>query len=43
MLAFLAALTASDAKNPLYQPGTLIRAKIIKSKIVTNCMIIGFC
>lgn len=31
ILTFLAALTASDAKNPDYQPGTLTRAKLNKN------------
>ncbi len=38
MLTFLAALTASDAKNPDYQPGTLIKAEI-KYKNTDSVMI----
>jgi hypothetical protein len=38
MLTFLAALTASEAKKPDSQPGTLIRAEIMK--IVTDCVVI---
>lgn len=38
MLTFLAALTASEAKKPDSQPGTLMRAEIIK--IITDSVVI---